>query len=84
MKADSMRHSFEDESALDIREYISVKQGLYVEAGETDEDLVVRRPQGGLDPTLAAVVILRPMHNAMSDFLNKIYAAEHQARAHYF
>jgi hypothetical protein len=41
-EADSMRHSFQDESKLDVREYITKKIQLYYEAGENKEDLVVR------------------------------------------
>ncbi|KAH8782384.1 hypothetical protein F5882DRAFT_405556 [Hyaloscypha sp. PMI_1271] len=40
-KADAMKHSFADESALGVREYITEKQNLYVAAGKKDEDLIV-------------------------------------------
>jgi hypothetical protein len=36
LKADCIHHSFEDESELDVREYISRENGLYMEAGETN------------------------------------------------
>jgi len=78
-----MTHSFKDESVLDVREYITTKQALYVEAGEKDQDLIVRRLHDGLDPTLAAAVTLKAQNNTMNDFTNKVYSAEHQARAQY-
>jgi len=55
-KADAMKYSFADESALDVREYITEKQNLYVAAGKKDEDLIVRRIHDGLDPTLASTI----------------------------
>jgi hypothetical protein len=83
VQADSMHHSFANESELDVREYISRKHGLYVEAGETNQDNIVRRIHDGLDPTLAAAVTLRASNNTMNDFQAKVYAAEHQARQQY-
>jgi hypothetical protein len=82
-KADAMKHSFADESVLDIREYITEKQSLYVAAGEKDEDLIVRRIHDGLDPTLASTISLRDSHNTMNDFCSKVYSVEHKARAQY-
>src|ERR1700731_3883790 len=68
---------------MDVREYISRKYGLYREAGETNQDNIVRRIHDGLDPTLAAAVPLRGTNNTMKDFQAKVYAAEHQARQQY-
>ena len=83
VKADSMQHRFDDETEMDVREYISRKYGLYREAGETNQDNIVRRIHDGLDPTLAAAVPLRGANNTMNDFQAKVYAAEHQARQQY-
>jgi hypothetical protein len=52
-EADAVRHSFADESKLTVREYITKKTQLYQEAGEEQEDLIVKRMHEGLDPTLA-------------------------------
>jgi hypothetical protein len=82
-KADRLEHSFKDESVLDVREYITRKYGLYVEAGEKDQDLIVRRLHDKLDATLAAAVTLRPYNNTMNDFTSKVYSAEHKARAQF-
>lgn len=51
VKADRMHRSFEDESELDVREYISRRHGLYMDAGETNQDNIVRRIHDSLDPT---------------------------------
>jgi hypothetical protein len=83
VKADSIQHRFDDETEIDIREYISRKYGLYREAGETNQDNIVRRIHDGLDPTLAAAVPLRGANNTMNDFQAKVYVAEHQARQQY-
>jgi hypothetical protein len=78
-----MKHSFADESVLDVREYITKKQSLYVAAREKDEDLIVRRIHDGLDPTLASTISLRDSYNTMNDFCSKVYSVEHKARAQY-
>ena len=75
-EADQMRHTFEDESTLDVRKYLSKKQSLYREAGEEVEDLIVRRLHDGLDPTLAAIVSLRLYCNCIDNFQKKVYNAE--------
>lgn len=49
LKADYIHQSFEDKSDLDVREYISRKNGLYMEAGETNQENIVRRIHDGLD-----------------------------------
>lgn len=82
-QADNMRHTFADETTLDVREYITRKIQLYNEAGEDKEDLVVRRLHEGLDPTLAAQVPLKPYRNTIDDFCAKVYSAEPTARAQY-
>ena len=79
-KADSMRHSFADESQLTVREYITKKTQLYYEAGEEQEDLIVKRLHEGLDPTLALVVPLRTYDNSLADFTARVYIAEPAAR----
>ena len=54
---------------MDVRGYISAKYGLYVEAGETNQDNIVRRIYDGLNPTLAAAVPLRSAKtNIINDF----------------
>jgi len=67
-RADSVQHRFDDETEMDGREYISRKYGLYREAGETNQDNIVRRIHDGLDPTLAAAIPLRGANNIMNDF----------------
>lgn len=79
-----MRHSFADESVLDVRDYISSKLALYNKAGEDNEDLVVRRIHDGLDPALAGQVKLRSRLNTMANFENQVYNVEHQARAQFY
>jgi hypothetical protein len=78
-----MQPRFDDETEMDGREHISRKYGLYREADETNQDNIVRRIHGGLDPTLAAAIPLRGANNTMNDFQAKVYAAEHQARHQY-
>jgi hypothetical protein len=68
LKVDCIHHSFDDESELDVKEYISRKNGLYMEAGETKQDNIVRRIHHGLDRTLAVEVTLRAMNNTMNEF----------------
>jgi hypothetical protein len=58
VRADNIKHTFKDETTMDVRKYITVKQGLYTEAGETNADNIVRRIHDGLDPMLAACVQL--------------------------
>ncbi len=82
-RADAMSHSFKDEFKLDVREYITQKHALYIEAGEYNQDLIVRRLHEGLDPTLRAVVTLYPEYNTMDDFCNRVYALESSARRQY-
>lgn len=55
-EADALEHSFDTEDSLTVRQYLSRKQGLYLEAGEHDEDLIICRLLKGLDPTLAGWV----------------------------
>lgn len=78
--ADQIRHTFENEAELDVRKYITKKQAFYREAGEEQEDLIVRRLHDGLDPTLAAAITLQSV-NMLDDFTAKVYAAEPAARA---
>lgn len=78
-KADSMVHCFGNPS-LSVRQYITKKQSLYREAGETDEDLVVRCIHAGLDPTLAGVVSLKAHGNTLHHFTDEVYAAEPSAQ----
>jgi hypothetical protein len=81
--ADRMRHTFADESQLDVRDYLTKKTQLYREAGEEQEDLIVKRLHEGLDPFLAAAAPLRPYDNTIADFTARIYLAEHIARAQF-
>jgi hypothetical protein len=55
-KADDLKHTFEDESKIDVRQYLTKKHNLYLEAGETNVDMIVRRIYQKLDPALAANV----------------------------
>ena len=82
-QADRMEHRFADESILDVRQYITKKAQLYNEAGEENEDLIVRRLHDGLDPTLAAAVPLRSNNNTFFSFARKVYSAESAARAQF-
>jgi hypothetical protein len=83
-KADSMRHTFEDESKLDVRRYLTLKQSLYIEAGEENEDLIVRRLHEGLDPTLGMAITLKANRkNTLEHFVNLVYGAETVCRAQY-
>jgi hypothetical protein len=43
VKADSMKHTFKNESSLNVRQYITEKQSLYLEAEESNVDNIVRR-----------------------------------------
>ena len=56
---------------------------IYIEARKTNEDIIVRRLHGDLDPTLAAVT-LHLVYNTMDDFTAKTYAAESQDRRQYY
>jgi hypothetical protein len=79
-QADALKHNFDDEDSLNVRDYLSKKQALYIEAGEETEDLIVLRMHDGLDPTLRAQVSLHKI-NYLDAFVNKVYANEHSARA---
>jgi hypothetical protein len=61
-KADKLTHSFADESGLDVQAYMMAKYNMYREAGETNQDLMVRRLHKGLDPALAAIVSSRQVN----------------------
>ena len=71
-----MRHTFEDESTLDVCKYLSKKQSLYCEAGKEVEDLIVYRLHNRLDLTLAAIVSLCLYYNRIDNFQKKVYNAE--------
>ena len=47
-----MKHSFDKESELTVREYLRTKQALYIKSREVNKDLIIRRLYEGLDPTL--------------------------------
>jgi hypothetical protein len=79
-EADALRHSFDDEATLTVRQYMTRKQSLYLEAGEQQEELIIRRIHDGLDPTLATAVIVRP-RMTLDAFHNAVYSAETAARA---
>jgi hypothetical protein len=78
-EADHMQHSFDKESELPVRDYLRKKQALYIEAGEVNEDLIVRRLHEGLDPTLRLVVKLDST-NTIERFTASVYAQEALAR----
>ncbi|XMA09731.1 hypothetical protein WAI453_002522 [Rhynchosporium graminicola] len=82
-KADALKHSFKDEKELSLRQFLDDKYNLYIEAGETNQDLIVRRMHQALDPSLAASVPLRDYGNTMNEFKSKIYNTENQAREAY-
>ena len=76
-----MKYLFENEFKINVRDYITEKQSLYIKAGEKDEDLIVKRIYNELDPTLAIVITLRNNNNTINDFYFKVYFAKHFARA---
>ena len=78
-QADTLRHSFDNEETLTVGQYMTQKQSLYLEAGEQNEDIIIRRIYNGLDPTLAMAVILRPRMT-----LNSFYKAVHAADCEQF
>jgi hypothetical protein len=79
-----MKHTFVDESKLDVREYITKKIQLYTEAGKDREDLIVRRLYQGLDLTLVNTVPLRVSNlNTIRDFTAKVYVQEPSTRAQF-
>jgi hypothetical protein len=73
-KADKLTHSFADESGLDVQAYMMAKYNLYREAGETNQDLMVRRLHKGLDLALAAIVSLKTNGNTLHDFTSRVTA----------
>ncbi|TAQ88263.1 hypothetical protein B7494_g3406 [Chlorociboria aeruginascens] len=81
-EADSLKHSFADETKLDVRQYLTRKTQLYMEAGENNQDAVVRRLYRGLDPTLAAAVRLRSK-NTIAEFCAQVYEAEPAAKGQF-
>ena len=87
IEVDNMTHRFENEGkegGLTVRDYITKKQSLYIEAGEENKDLIVRRLHRGLDPMLAAAVYLRTDRpNTLNHFTKIVYNQEHTARASY-
>jgi hypothetical protein len=78
-EADQMKHSFDKEADLPVRDYLRKKQALYIEAGEVNEDLIVRRLHEGLDPTLRLAVKLDST-NTIERFTASVYAQEASAR----
>lgn len=71
MHADQMRHSFDDMS-MDVRGYLEKKRELYRDAGENNQDFVVRRLYAGLDPRLAKLVTIKPYGNDMEAFTTEV------------
>jgi hypothetical protein len=82
-EADELTHSFAEESKFNVHQYITKKTQLYSEAGEVNEDLIVQRLHGGLDPTLAVAVQLSSFQNTVAEFNMKVYAAEPSTRARF-
>jgi hypothetical protein len=80
LQAEKLPHPSKDESEIDVGEYLTNTHILYIESGETNKVLIIRRLHSKLDPTLAAAVTLNPVYNTMADFTAKKYAAETQAR----
>ena len=78
-EADNMLHRFNGENS-DVREYMTRKMELYQEAGETSEDLMVRRIHAGLDPTLKTSVHLARLGNTFDEFQAKVYNAKAGAK----
>ncbi|KAL2060380.1 hypothetical protein VTL71DRAFT_9775 [Oculimacula yallundae] len=83
-KADALRHTFKTESELPLRKYLDDKYSLYVESGETNQDLIVRRIHQHMDPSLAASVSLKDSFNTVNEFRAKVANVESQAREAYF
>ena len=85
-KADAMHHRFEEEhlpDKLNVRQYITKKLALYIEAGESNYDLIVKRIHAQLDPALGQLVKIHPSHNTMAEFTENVYGQEAQARANW-
>lgn len=78
-EVDIMKHTFDDESKLTVRKYLTAKQALYIEAGEENEDLIVRRLHEGFDPTLKLAITLNK-YNTLDQFTVKVYSAKSAAR----
>jgi hypothetical protein len=77
-----MKHSFDKESELTVRDYLHTKQALYIEAREVNEDLIIRRLHEGLDPTLQLAVKLDST-NTIERFTANVYTQEVSARDQY-
>ncbi|KAK0124354.1 hypothetical protein ONS95_009322 [Cadophora gregata] len=71
-KADALKHSFKAEKELPLRKFLDQKYSLYIEAGETNQDLIVRRMHQALDPSLAAGVPLKDGFNTVNEFRAKV------------
>lgn len=85
-EADAMRHSFDTEDTMDVRTYINKKYSLYREVGEDNDEVIIRRIHGGLDPTLALAVSMLSVYAVHSDnllgrFIGMVGAVEDNARA---
>ena len=68
-----------DKLVLDIREYITEKQGLYIVAREKNKDLIICHIYNRLDLTLALIISLRDSHNTINNFCFKVYLVEYKA-----
>jgi hypothetical protein len=82
-EADRLEHSFKDDPSItSVSTSISTKFGLYHEAGEQDEDMIVRRIHAKLDPNLPQLIRLRSgKNNTMAEFEDRVYDLEHLARS---
>jgi hypothetical protein len=67
-----MKHSFDKESELMVRDYLRTKQALYIKAREVNEDLIIRCLYKGLDPTLRLVVRLDST-NTIERFIASVF-----------
>ena len=87
IEADAMQHSYEMEDngkGKSVRDYVTKKRALYIEAGERNEDLIIRRLHRGLDPMLASAVHLRTDRpNTFEHFTREVYTQDPVARAAY-
>lgn len=81
-EADDLKHSFSDESQVDLKSYIDRKLTLYNEAGEMDEDAKARRLVMGVDPILANLITL-DADTTVDDICNQLSSREYTARRSY-
>jgi hypothetical protein len=69
-QADELRHHFGDE--LDVHDYIDKKIRLYREAGNVDEDQIVRRVYHQFDPILHDMITLNRDTNTLLELNTKV------------